>query len=55
MKKEMDMLEDKIIDLLSKKLNVLFAEKNVSVGIKKVFIPILERKRMPQLQSNVKT
>lgn len=45
MKKEMDMLEDKIIDLLSKKLNVLFAEKNVSVGIKKVFIPIFGKKK----------
>lgn len=43
--KEMDMLEDKIIDLLSKKLNVLFAEKNVSVGIKKVFIPIFGKKK----------
>lgn len=47
MKKEMDMLEDKIIDLLSKKLNVLFAEKNVSVGIKRVLYKFLERKRMP--------
>lgn len=45
MKKEMDMLEDKIIDLLSKKLNVLFAEKNVSVGIKKVFIQIFGKKK----------
>lgn len=45
MKKEMDMLEDKIIDLLSKKLNVLFAEKNVSVGIKKGFIRIFGKKK----------
>lgn len=41
----MDMLEDKIIELLSKKINVLFAEKNVSVGIKKGFIPIFGKKK----------
>lgn len=54
MKKEMDMLEDKIIDLLSKKLNVLFAEKNVSVGIKKVFIPIWKEKECPNCKATLK-
>lgn len=39
------MLEDKIIDLLSKKLNVLFVEKNVSVGNKKGFYTNFGKKK----------
>lgn len=56
MKKEMDMLEDKIIDLLSKKTKCpVCGEECISWYKKRFLYQFLERKRMPQLQSNVKT
>lgn len=56
MKKEMDMLEDKIIDLLSKKTKCpVCGEECISWYKKGFYTNLLERKRMPQLQSNFKT
>ena len=45
MKKEMDMLEDKIIDLLSKKTKCPVCGEECIVGIKKVFIPTFGKKK----------
>lgn len=45
MKKEMDMLEDKIIDLLSKKTKCPVCGEECISWYKKVFIPIFGKKK----------